>query len=139
MTASSGTPSGDVNKLRRYVDQVCEAMDTGLFTYFAHPDMLNFTGPGIAFNKEFSRLIEHAKKCGLPLEINLLGLKEGREYPNERFFALCGRLGAKVCIGTDTHHTEDVYRPEVLKKAMDMVGRYGLEVVESPVLKPVRL
>ena len=40
----SGVTTTDEDYLKTYVDQTCEAMCTGLFTYFAHPDLLNFTG-----------------------------------------------------------------------------------------------
>ena len=40
----SGHITGDPEILRRYCHQAMEAMNTGLFTYFAHPDLINFVG-----------------------------------------------------------------------------------------------
>lgn len=37
-----GTATEDESKLVRYCDQVIEGMNTGLFTYVAHPDLINF-------------------------------------------------------------------------------------------------
>ncbi len=133
----SGHPSDDPAGLCRYVDEVCEGLDTGVFTYLAHPDIFFFTGPDRIYKKEYTRLIEHAMKLDIPLEINLLGLMEGRSYPDERFFKICGEMGAPVCIGCDAHHLENVCRPEVIQKAEDMVSRLKLKLVERPVIRPV--
>ena len=135
----SGYPTEDPEDLKQYVRQVCEAIDTGVFTYVAHPDILNFQGSRKIYEKENAKLIEHAAKCGVPLEINLLGLHDGRHYPSDRFFALCGEIGAEVCIGCDAHHTKNVYRPDAIAAAEDMVKRLNLKLVERPVLKPVKL
>ena len=134
----SGRTTDDEGDLRHYVDQVTEAMDTGVFTYLAHPDLMNFTGDGAAFDRQYGRMIEAAKAHGLPLEINLLGVRDHRAYPHERFFALCGEIGAPVCIGCDAHQAEVAVDLPSYEKAMDMAARYGLTVIAEPVLVPVR-
>ena len=39
-----GIPCPETRELERYVSQSIEALETGLFTYFAHPDLFRFTG-----------------------------------------------------------------------------------------------
>ena len=134
----SGIRTEDESYLAQYVDQVIEGMDTGVFTYFAHPDLVNFTGSRAAFDKHYGRLIEHAKKVGLPLEINLLGVRDHRAYPHDRFFELCGQIGAPVVIGSDAHSADTAYDGPSYAKAMEMAERFGLTVVERPEPVPVK-
>ena len=39
-----GSETDSEEKLKAYVDFTIEGMKTGLFTYLAHPDLINFTG-----------------------------------------------------------------------------------------------
>lgn len=134
----SGSDTEDDSRLRGYVDELCEAMKTGLFTYAAHPDLLHYCGDAKVYDREYSRLIECAAVCGMPLEINLLGIRGGRHYPNERFFELCGKIGAPVCIGSDAHSPDTVYDGESFKKALEICSRYDLKLIENPTLRPVK-
>ncbi len=134
----SGGRTEDAEKLRIYVDQVIEAMKTGYFTYIAHPDVVDFAGDPALFDEEYTRLITEAKSRDIPLEINLLGIRDNRAYPHERFFQLCGKLGAPVVIGADAHETEVAVDPASEKKAREMAARYGCTIIEDPVLVPVR-
>ncbi len=133
----SGQTTDQEALLRRYVDQVSEGLDTGVFTYVAHPDLMNFVGKPAVFDKLYGRLIETAKKHGAPLEINLLGIRDHRAYPHERFFALCGEIGAPVVIGCDAHQAEVAVDQPSCETALCIVEKYKLELVENPVLRPV--
>lgn len=135
----SGISSDDEGYLAEYVDQVIEGIGTGVFTYVAHPDLMNYTGPGEIYDKHYARLIGAAKAAGIPLEINLLGIRDHRAYPHERFFALCGEMGAEVCIGCDAHQAEVAVDPASYEAAMEMAGKLGLCVNQSPELVPVRV
>ena len=134
----SGRTVTDEAYLSQYVDQVCEAIGTGVYTYVAHPDLVNFVGEPAFFDKHYSRLIECAKAHGIPLEINLLGVRDHRAYPHDRFFELCGEIGAPVCIGSDAHQAEVAVDAPSYDKAMEMAERFGLNVIAMPELKPVR-
>ena len=84
----AGAPTADEEILRRYCEQSMEAMQTGAFTYFAHPDLIQFKGEHEIYRKHMRRLCQEAKSCGLPLEMNMLGFWAGRNYPDMRFWAL---------------------------------------------------
>ena len=86
-----GRPTDDSAILERYVSQSIEALQTGLFSYFAHPDLLGFTGGDDEYRRQMRRLCRAAKDGGVPLEINLLGIREGRSYPDERFWRIAKR------------------------------------------------
>lgn len=127
----------DEDILRRYVDQEIEALGTGFFTYAAHPDMVDFRGDEAIFDKHYSRLIEFAKSMNIPLEINLLGIRDGRDYPHERFVRLCGELGAEVCMGSDAHFPDVTVDTVSFDKAVAMAEKYGAKVNLTPSLRAV--
>ena len=133
----SGEANDDEARFVRYVDQVIEGIDTGVFTYVAHPDTFNFVGDNAIYDKHYSRLIEHAKSTDTPLEINFLGMRASRFYPNERFFSLCGEIGAPVCCGCDAHSACDAADPISFAKAANWIEKYNLNYIESPVLRAV--
>lgn len=134
----SGATTTDEAYLEAYVNQTCEAMRTGLFTYFAHPDLLNYTGDPKIYDKQYEKLIACAIDCSMPLEINLLGVRENRPYPREAFFRLCGEMGAEICIGCDAHSPDVVCDRPSFVKAMEMAERYNLRVNHDPVLCEVK-
>lgn len=108
----SGRRTYDPNHLVKYVDQSIEAMETGGFLYMAHPDLLNFCGDQEIYYKEYKRLCEAAKEHDLPLEINLLGIRTRRWYPNGNFWKIAGEVGNDVIIGCDAHKAVDTFDPE---------------------------
>ncbi len=132
----SGAKSEDPAYLRDYVNQVCAAMKTGYFTYFAHPDLQNFVGDDAVYHREYRRLITCAMENGVPLEINMLGIQGNRHYPHPKFWALAGELGADVVIGCDAHDPDALNAPATYEKARAMVDNYALHLVE-PTLRPI--
>ena len=40
----TGTPTDDESRIREYVDIVIEGMKTGMYSYLAHPDLINYQG-----------------------------------------------------------------------------------------------
>lgn len=131
----SGRPSSDEKILDRYISQSIEAIQTGLFTYFAHPDLVNFTGSEAEYNRQIRRLCRAANDAKLPMEINLLGLRENRHYPADRFWQIAGEEGVTAILGSDAHRPVDVWDPETEKKAVELADRYHLTLLETAVLK----
>ena len=123
----SGMPSPSVPRLHRYVMQVREAMETGRFVYLAHPDLIYFLGSDEDYDREMRYLCRWAKKLDIPLEINFLGLYEGRRYPRQKFWEIAGEVGNKVIFGCDAHKPDMVVNPFAMQEALKMVENYGLE------------
>lgn len=115
--------------LKRYCDQVIEAMDTGLFSYLAHPDLLQFVGDDKVYRAQMGRLCQTAREKNMPLEINLLGYTNGRHYPRELFWEIAGEWGCQVVLGSDAHLPAQVVDPEAEKKALELVEKYGLQLL----------
>jgi len=130
----SGAPTADEARLAAYVDRCIEAMESGRYLYLAHPDVLNFTGPDEAYARHMGRLCDCLAARGLPVEVNLLGLSDGRHYPSERFLRLAAEHGNWATIAVDAH------RPAALRaaaagdeaRALALCARCGIAVREPP-------
>lgn len=123
------TPTDSEDTLRQYVSQCIEALETGRFLYFAHPDVINFTGNEDFYRSEMRRLCVRAKELKIPLEFNLLGLRGGRNYPNPLFWPLAAETGNDVVLGADAHTPVDVWRPEINLRAEEITSGLGLNVL----------
>ena len=131
----SGRAFDDVRTLERYVAQTTEALHTGLFTYLAHPDLIHFTGEDAVYEQNMRKLCRAARETETPLEINLLGIREGRHYPDERFWCLAAEEGSTVIFGCDAHRPADVNDPRSEEKALALVRRLGLTRIETIALR----
>jgi len=133
--AYSGHPTEDEALLSRYCRQAMEGMDTGLYTYMAHPDLLRFTGSPDIYRKHMSQLCRKAKECGMPLEINLLGVAEGRPYPNRLFWEIAAEEGCQAVIGCDAHWSDALLDIAAAQKALVLAESVGIPIVETVELK----
>ena len=130
-----GIPCPEAGELERYVSQSIEALETGLFTYFAHPDLFRFTGDGAAYDRAMEKLCRAARETDTPLEINLLGIRENRHYPAERFWQIAAREGCRAILGCDAHQPQWVTDPGSEAKAVQMAAGLGLELLEQVPLR----
>ena len=121
----SGNPTASPGRLHRYCRQCMEALDTGRFLYFAHPDLLPFTGPDAVYEKEMTQLCRYCREKEIPLEVNLLGVRLRRNYPRELFWRIAGREGNQVILGSDAHKPEDVCSPDAEEKAEELLRKCG--------------
>lgn len=134
----SGHPTAEESILERYCRQAMDAMQSGLFTYFAHPDLIHFVGEDRVYREHMRRLCVEAKSCGIPLEINLLGLREGRNYPNRRFWELAAEEGCEVILGCDAHKPQALLDESVEQHAREAVGELGLTLLETVPLRSIQ-
>lgn len=128
-------PFADEARLERYCDQVIEAMHTGAYTYLAHPDLPNFVGEDRVYARQMGRLVKEAKACGLPLEINLLGAAEHRNYPVPRFWELAAAENCPVILGRDAHAPAALLDAEPEQRMLRMIRELGLELLHRVELK----
>ncbi len=117
--------------LVKYTDLVIEGMKTGKFLYIAHPDMLKYSGDMDLYRSETRRICQASKELDVPLEINLLGIHSKRHYPNEEFLKIAGEVGCKMIYGLDAHEAIRAYDEESLKKAEELVNKYGINLIDS--------
>lgn len=132
-----GRATEDESLLKRYCDQVIEAIQTGLFTYIAHPDLINFVGDPKIYQQHIRRLCREAKSCGVPLEINLLGLGAGRNYPNPLLWEMAAEENCHCIIGCDAHRPSAIPNAQAEAKALELVKRCGLHLLDTVSLRPI--
>lgn len=127
----STRPVTDGEELTEFVSQVIEAMKTGMFCCVAHPDIFNFRGDALVYEREIRRLCESSVLCGVPLEINLLGIRTNRHYPNPEFWRIAGEVGVDAVVGGDAHTPGDVHDTVSYAKAVKMAEKYGVKLHEA--------
>ena len=127
----SGKPTDREDLLAAYCARVRDAMQTGVITYLAHPDLFRFTGDDRAYENHMRNLCREANACGVPLEINLLGIRSGRHYPNRRFWELAAEEGCTAVLGSDAHVPEGVCDRRAEEMARDLVRELGLKLSET--------
>ena len=133
----SGLVTDDREVVKQYCRQSMEAMNTGLFTYFAHPDLIHYAGDRRFYQETVRPMCAEAKKCGIPLEINLLGIREGRHYPNRYFWEMAAEEGCQVILSCDAHSPQAVNVPETEQKALALAKELGLEVLPRVELRSI--
>ena len=126
----TGVPFNDVALLKEYVDQLTEAMSTGVFTYICHPDVINFTGDDGAYSDEVARLCEASVKYGVPLEYNCLGMEGHRHYPADKFWSAVSKSNAKTIIGSDAHMPDRAGNQVSAALAEKKLNSFGIVPIE---------
>ena len=126
----TGYPTEEKRLLQQYCDQTIDAMQTGLFACFAHPDLVNFRGDTATYVRQIRRICREAKSCGIPLEYNLLGLSEGKHYPNIRFWEVAAEEGCAVILGRDAHRPDALLDEKYPQMALETLRKLGLTPLE---------
>lgn len=121
----------------RYAEMALLGMNSGLFTYVAHPDLFLASYPrfdeGAA---QAARLIAtRAKELQMPLEFNQGGMRSrglitiGDEvryrYPVRQFWEIVREIGAPVILGVDAHSPADFAHP-ARQESERLIDEWGL-------------
>ena len=133
----SGLVTEDKSVVNQYCSQSMEAMNTGVFTYFAHPDLIHYAGDWKAYQEAVRPMCAEAKSCGMPLEINLLGIREGRHYPNRYFWEVAAEEGCQVVLGCDAHTPQSMNAPEAEREALRLARELGMTVLDTVPLRSI--
>ncbi len=133
----AGRETTDIQTLNRYCAQAITAMETGLFTYFAHPDLVRFVGDEKIYRQAMRSLCRAANATKTPLELNLLGLRNGRHYPNPVFWEVAAEENCPVVLGIDAHSPGEFAIEETEKQALDFIQTYGLRLITEPTVKRI--
>ncbi len=124
----------DAAAIRRYGKSSCEAMQTGYFLYFAHPDLYLRLAKWDAETRAVARdLIACAESCRLPLEFNLGNYARQQDSPDEQlgcpcpqFWELAAQEGACCLLGVDAHSPRALLDQPLWDKAMAFLTGLGL-------------
>lgn len=117
----------------KYAKSCVEAMNTGLYTYLCHPDLIfrNNICPDVNTKRAMDIIIDAAVKNDYILELNANGFRKGfrslpegerYEYPYSDFWDLVKEAKVRTIIGSDCH------RPEfVCDEYIDMAEAFAKE------------
>lgn len=134
----SPRPTDDVKLLTQYRNQSLEALETWLFSCFAHPDLFCFTGDPKEYEAHVRALCRRVKELDVPLEFNLLGLSEGKHYPDPVFWRIAGEEQPKVILGCDAHSPEFTWNPLLIADALRQLSGWGLTPLDTLSLRQIR-
>lgn len=132
------SPHSESSLLDEYISLVSAAIRSGKITYVAHPDMFNFVGDEAIYNEKIGKLCDLANEYGTPFEINLLGIRDGRCYPNEKFWKIVGKKQVKVTFGFDAHDPKNAYDGDSIPLALELVKKFSLNYIGKPDLVYIR-
>jgi histidinol phosphatase-like PHP family hydrolase len=98
---------GEIN---RYADEVCRGLETGIFTFLAHPDVpiYSYLNPDGPFLDAMARIFRLCEERDIPVEINANGQGRRRGYPCREVWELARSYKLRVLVCADAHHVRDL-------------------------------
>lgn len=120
-------------ELRLYGEAVCRGLETGFFTFLAHPDVaLNQYTPiwDETSEKVMRDIFQICQDRKVPVEINANGFRQGLAYPNPHALELSKEYRLTYLINADAHE------PQYLVEPVLQLERYAasLGISVTPVL-----
>ena len=122
----------------RYAEETVKGIQTGLFSYVAHPDLY------MMHREEFSpacmeaadMICQAAKEAHMPLEYNLLGLSGElhgypRGYPDADFWRYIRKWDNDVILGVDAHDPAHLRDEQVWNTALQRLNALGHHLVND--------
>lgn len=124
-----------------YANAVCEAIETKLFAFVAHPDLMFINNLAWDDNceKACDIIIDCAEKNNTILEFNANGLRRQKQlysdgerypYPHKAFWEKVRGRNIRVLIGSDCHIPEQI-NDEYVSFARKLAKNLKLNVVDS--------
>ncbi|MDE6111578.1 MAG: histidinol-phosphatase [Eubacterium sp.] len=127
----SGHKTKSIEIFDTYIHQTLEALKTGEFLYFAHPDLINYTGDKKIYEEKMRYFVKELKKLNIPIECNFLGFWDKRHYPNKTFWKLVAEEQNPVVIGLDAHQPEVYLDKKRLDEMKKFLSDLGIEPIEK--------
>ena len=133
-------------EIEKYADYICEALDTGMFTYLCHPDVYVYRQPvfDATCQKTARRIIEKAVETNTPLEVNVHGIYRGKpmfptgeyeyNYPHKDFWRIAAEYPVRCLYGIDAHKPEQLLDKEVLILAEEELADLNLTFIKEPLI-----
>ena len=126
--------------LQNYFTYVFMGMESGLFSYLAHPDLAfsNYREfDNVCIDSSYA-LCRKARSLDLPLEYNISGFRQkergklkGLGYPCNPFWEIAKETGCRAIIGVDAHGPDDIRNSEAICFAESYLEKLGIEVLET--------
>lgn len=125
----SGRPT-NAQTFDRYINQIIEGLETGLFTYLCHPDLCCCIEDAHLQEKGYLKLCEAAKRMDIPLEFNMYGMVDHRHYPSDEFYKIAAAVGNVIVPGRDAHEPERLGNLQEVETMHAFAKRCGFQLTE---------
>lgn len=119
----------DKEALYIYANEVCKGLETGVFTFLAHPDLIlekyNDGKWDIHCENVMRQIFSTCERLNIPVEINANGLRGGRRYPDINSLRLSKAYKLTYLINADAHdpkflNDEAIRQVEALAQSLDI-------------------
>lgn len=117
--------------LDKYIAQALAGLETGKFTYIAHPDLIKYKGPDKIYIERMTYFCKEIKRLGYPIEFNKLGYTDKRNYPDKRFWEIAAQVGNDVIIGFDAHYPDSLRELDVYMQMRKELSDLGITPIEK--------
>ena len=132
-----GRNTKTVDMLELYEESAIEGMESGLFAYFAHPDLFMRSYP--EFDRHCKLISRHicrtAARLNLPLEYNI-GYEDYNDahkittIPHPDFWKIAAAEGCTAIIGVDAHNNQYLETPFYYERANERLRALGIKVID---------
>lgn len=127
-------------ELVSFAETSCAAMESGLFSFLAHPDVfclswLPWDDNAVACARD---ILATSARTGVPIEINGYGMRKARvaapegsrrPYPREEFWRLAAEYDVSCVVNSDAHRPVDTGAN--LADGRKIAGKFGLKLIET--------
>lgn len=121
----------DDEQVKRYQDEVLEALQTKMFAFFAHPDVYLNNYPLNKIGIETAHAIfQKCEDLNIPVEINANGLRNNKGYPNRDFWKISTKYKLTYLINADSHKLSDL-SDQALDDTYQFAHDLGIVVTEK--------
>lgn len=125
--------------VKAYVQAYKEGVESGLFSYVAHPDvfMRGYKKIDDLSIAAFKQICDIAIQHDIPLEYNLNGkafdmAKGIQTYPNDVFWEIAGQYKVKALVGFDAHHVKNIHDwVPYYHEGNEKLLHFGCKIVEK--------
>lgn len=130
----AGRKTDNETVLARYVNEVIAGMETGLYAYVAHPDLIHYVGKRTVYERQMERICIAAKQMKIPLEINLEGLRRKIQYPSPVFWEMAASVGNEAILGLDAHNPNAFGNKALQESGFALAEKVGIKLITRPIL-----
>lgn len=127
-------------QLISYTEHTIKGMESGMFAYLAHPEVVLADYP--SFDKDVEECMNEicmaGQKNGMLFEYNMYGVIKkqrgvfkGLGYPYDRVWEIVSHYKIDAIIGVDAHRPEQLAEVENIRKAKEFLRSLNINVVEE--------
>ncbi len=133
-------------QLMQYADDVCKGLESGLYSYLAHPDVYVYRQEEFDETcRKVARIImEKAAETDTPVEINVHGVMRGKQlfpdgsqqywYPHKDFWRIAAEYPIRCLYGIDAHAPEQLLDLQAVEDARKELEDLGLVFIQEPLV-----